>query len=369
MSDLESDETSSEEQEFRTYPRPEPIEETFFGLTQYTWNWIYLLSFAILLGSFGMVVWLMWDVKTNMVTDVEIINGNVKRDELEILTEEERVAVLSGGISLQKSGNKLKIITSNVGLSAQKLSNGKVLGMNTGVISLSPGTGMDLVSTPVAKDVEGRATYAGTSYTLKATGVQTIRSVAVSKRDEEDERGVAPSTGIDVITTDQEVNILNTGVLTTTASTGLVNTGTSQDVVLKVTNPFIFVSTTIAYSDLASAGSKTLYTASSGTATYKILEIVTVSTGSTNFTGGDRIINIGTSSVQKWFISAAAAATVGTTSLVSTVSNTGIQPSAAVNAISDTAAGANIVAKYSGGATDYTAGLVNIMIVMVQTAY
>lgn len=366
MSDLESEETSSEDQDFQTYARP--VEQTFLWMSQTTWNTINFLGFAILLASFGMVIWLMWDVKNNLVTDVEIINGNVKRDELEMLTEEERLAVLSGGISLQKSGNKLKIITSNVGLSAQKLSNGKVLGTNTGVVSLQAGTGMDLIPAAVAKDVEGRATYAGTSYTLKATGVQTVKSVAIAKRDDE-ERGVAPSTGIDVVTTDQEVNILNTGVLTTTASTGLVNTGTAQDVVLKATNPVSFVTVTIAYTDLASGGTKTILAASSGTATYRIVSIVTVSTGSVNFTGGNRNIDFGTASVQKWFISANAAATTGTTSLVPTVANTGIQPSAAVNAMSDTAAGANLVAKYSGGTTDYTAGTVVAIFEIVQTAY
>jgi len=367
MSDLESEEMSSDDQEFRTYPRPED-QSTFLGLSQRTWNWIYFFAIIAGLAAFGMGIYAVWQIDNNMVTDVEIINGNVKRDELEMLSEEERVAVLSGGISLQKSGNKLKIITSNVGLSAQKLSNGKVLGTNTGVVSLTAGTGMDLVSAPVARDVEGRATYAGTSYTLKATGIQAIKSVAIAKKDE-DERGVAPNTGIDVITTDQEVNILNTGVLTTTASTGLTNTGTSQDVVLKAINPVSFVTITIAYTDLASGGSKTILTASSGTATYRILDIVTVSTGSTNFTGGNRNIDIGTSGVQKWFISAAAAATVGTTSLVTTVANTGIQPSAAVNAISDTAAGANLIAKYSGGSSDYTAGSVSVTFTIVQTAF
>lgn len=367
MSDLESEEMTSEEREFQTYPRPEP-DDTFLCMSQRTWNWIYFFAIVAGLAAFGMGVYAVWQIDNNMVTDVEIINGNVKRDELEALTEDERVAVLSGGISIQKSGKKLKIITSNVGLSAQKLSNGKVIGTNTGVVSLSAGTGMSLTSAPVARDVEGRATYAGTSYTLKATGVQTVKSTAVAKRDEE-ERGVAPNTGIDVITTDQEVNILNTGVLTTTASTGLVNTGTSQDVVLKLSYPITVVTVTIAYSDLASAASKTILTASSGTATYRILDITTVSTGSTNFTGGDRIINIGTASVQKWFISANAASTTGTTSLTTGVTNVSIQPSAAVNAMSETAAGANIVAKYSGGATDYTAGTVIATFVIMQTAY
>lgn len=366
MSDLESEEMTSEEQEFKTYPRPED-QSTFLGFSQRTWNWIYFFAIIAGLAAFGMGIYTVWQIDNNMVTDVEIINGNVKRDELEMLSEEERVAVLSGGISIQKTGKKLRIVTSNIGLSTQKLSNGKVLGVNTGVVSLIAGTGMDLVSSPVAKDVEGRATYTGTSYTIKATGVQRVRSIAVSKREEE--RGVVPNTGIDVITTDQDVNIINTGVLTTTASTGLVNTGTAQDVVLELSNPISVVTVTIAHTDLASAGSKTILTASSGTATYRILDITTVSTGSIDFTGGDRIIDIGTASVQKWFISANAAATTGTTSLVSSVGNTGIQPSAAVNALSETAAGANIVAKYSGGATDYTAGSVVTTFVIMQTAY
>jgi len=364
---LESEEMSSEEREFRTYPRPEPLD-TFLGMSQRTWNWIYFFAVVAGLAAFGMGIYAVWQIDNNLITDVEIINGNVKRDELEMLDEDERVAVLSGGISIQKSGKELKVITSNVGLSAQKLSNGKVIGTNTGVVSLSAGTGMDVVSAPVARDVEGRTTYSGTSYTLKATGVQIVKSTAVAKRGDE-ERGVVSNTGIDVITSDQEVNILNTGVLTTTASTGLVNTGTSQDVILKVSNPVSLVTVTIAYTDLASSGTKTILTASSGTATYRIIDIVTVSTGSVNFTGGNRNIDIGTASVQKWFISANAAATTGTTSLVTTVANTGIQPSAAVNAISDTAAGANIVAKYSGGTTDYTAGSVSVTFIIMQTAY
>lgn len=368
-SDLEeSEELSSEERGFRTYSGNPRDEETFLWMTQSTWNRVYFFGFLMLLGVFGMTVWLMWDIKNNVVTDVEVINGNVKRDEIEDFSEEDERAVSNGGIVMKRKGNTLQVITSNIGLSAQKIGS-KVFATNSGTISITGSTGMNVVSSAAARDIDERATlYTGTSYTLKATGVQTVKSTAVAKREDE-ERGVVVSTGIDVITTDQEVNILNTGVLSTTASTGLVNTGTSQDVVLKVSNPVSIVTVTIAYTDLASSGTKTILAASSGTATYKILEIVTVSTGSVNFTGGNRVIDIGTASVQKWFISANAAATTGTTSLTTGTTNAAIQPSTAVNALSDTAAGANIVAKYSGGSSDYTAGTVSATFVIMQTAY
>lgn len=322
---------------------------------------------AIFLGITGVALgaWSVNQINNNLITSIEIIEDSAKRAEIPEWTEEYERTLSAGGLFFQKYGSQVKVHTSQIGLGIKKVAPNGYLTANTGTIGIipAPNSGMTITSTPVARDVDGRATttISGTSYTIKTTAVQKL-AVAAKKK------GVV-NTGLIIGGDNLETTIENTGVITFTPETGLINTGDDQNPVLSVENPFIFATVTISHTDLASGGSKTLYTASSGTATYRIISLASVATGGTNFSGGDRIINIGTSSVQKWFISASAAATTGSVSLVMSASNSGIQPSTTSDAITDTAAGANIVAKYSGGTTDYTAGAVVLSIIMIQTAY
>lgn len=375
--------------EYREYQKKRHL-----GIKKSSWRvfWIFVavvFSFA----AFGMAVYGVWKIDHNIINDIEIIDGSKKRDFDDDFTEEDARAVSQGGMLIQKSGKKAIITTTQYGLAVQKIKSdlkgsSKLLLINSGAVSVQAGVGMSVTSSPVFKrdadeeteenvdeyqndNAERAILISGKSYTVKSGSVLRVES-RLAKRDiEESERGVVTpsSTGIDVTGSDQEPNIINTGVLTITPGDGIVNNGTAQDVILQSSTPILFVTVTISHTDLASAGSKVLYTASSPTATYRIVDLATVVTGSANFTGGDRIIDIGTASEQKWYISANAAATTGTTSLTTSVGNTGIQPSSTVNALTNTVAGANIVAKYSGGATDYTAGSVSITLVLIQTTF
>jgi hypothetical protein len=332
------------------------------------WYIRFLLFLAIALGitGVGLGAWAVHQINTNIFEDIEILEGS-KRDDPEWTDEYERITS-TGGIFFQKVGKTLRVTTSNIGLSLKKLTTRSAsdifLAQNTGTISIEEGanSGMDITSEPVARDVDNRVlSTSGTRYTIKTTAVQRL-AVASKKK------GVV-NEGLIIGGDSEETTIQNTGVITFTPETGLINTGDDQNPIVSIENPFIFVTRTISHTDLASGASFSLYNASSGTATYRIISLASVATGSVNFSTGDRIIDIGTASVQKWFISANAAATTGTTSLVMTSDDSGIQASTTSDAITDTAAGANIVAKYSGGTSDYTAGTIVLSMIMIQTAY
>lgn len=132
--------------------------------------------------------------------------------------------------------------------------------------------------------------------------------------------------------------------------------------------PHIFITADVSYADLDNSGVLTLYDVTSGTATYRIFSIATASGDSTSFTVGNRNLHIGTSGEARWTVSAASLAQVGSTSLTSESSGTGINPASSYNALSNTAAGADIIVKYTGGTTDYTGGSTVLHIVLFQTA-
>lgn len=115
----------------------------------------------------------------------------------------------------------------------------------------------------------------------------------------------------------------------------------------------------VAYSDVASAGTKTVLAAQSGE-TWKIREIQLSGDG-TNFSGGDRLLDItdGTTvwtSIPAATLQALAAARWG---------DTGVPyPSSGMM----TASATDIIAQYSGGTTDYTAGELTLAILAERTA-
>ncbi len=123
-------------------------------------------------------------------------------------------------------------------------------------------------------------------------------------------------------------------------------------------NQMTFVSVTVAFGDLASAATKTLID-SSGTETYKVREIF-LSGALTNFdAGGDRLVDI-TDGTTTWSIMPVASLK---SLVVSRWGDTAL-PLPATAAHFDTAsvAGTDIHAVYSGGATDYTAGSMVLVI-------
>ena len=354
------------------------------------------LLIAILFASFGMVIYSVDQIDNNLVTDVEVIDIIGKRDEdmelMKDLTETERISVYDNQLTFKKSGKKLQIYQQQQGLAVLK-SGSLLAAANIGVTDLVGSTGTTVVPTlarSIETEVDKRSEeddeqyetmeetertsviLVGKKLAVASTGVLGVTSSLPLVKKSEEERIVIPpsSSGITATTTAQAVNLINTGILTLGLGNGLYNSGSSQDPILQLSSNLIYVSTTIAYTDLASAGVKTLYTASSPTATYIILDIATLATGSTNFAGGNRTVDIGTSAVTKYFVSSAALGTVATTSLVKSVSNTGIQPSTTSNSLTATVAGANIVAQYAPtvGTVDYTSGLVEITMVLIQTS-
>lgn len=172
----------------------------------------------------------------------------------------------------------------------------------------------------------------------------------------------------------------NTGNFTTTISNAAT---TSANTALTLTDPaqatgaiqvskvvsdpcanLISFDVTVGQAALATGGSVTLYT-SSGSKQYKIRELY-VNSGGTNFSGGggDRLLDITDGTTVYSTIPAAS---------IQTLVNTGwgvtglpFPASAAIN--TNTVAGASLVAKYSGGATDYTAGSVVISGILERIA-
>lgn len=121
---------------------------------------------------------------------------------------------------------------------------------------------------------------------------------------------------------------------------------------------------TVPVASLASGGSVTLYT-SSGSKQYKISSLF-VNGGGTNFSGdgGDRLLSITDNTTVYSVVPAASLQTLANTGWG--VTGLPFPASAAIN--TSTAAGASLVAKYSGGTTDYTAGSVVISGILQRVA-
>ena len=126
----------------------------------------------------------------------------------------------------------------------------------------------------------------------------------------------------------------------------------------------IYVDITVGQAALAAAGSVTLR-ASSGAIQYKIRNIF-VNSGGTNFSGGggDRLLDITDGTTVYSTVPAASLQTLANTAWG--VTGLPFPASAAIN--TSTAAGAALVAKYSGGTADYTAGSVVISLVLERVA-
>jgi len=128
--------------------------------------------------------------------------------------------------------------------------------------------------------------------------------------------------------------------------------------------PLIFVVAQVDYTDLASSGVFTVYTATDVTATYRILSMTTTAGDGTDFAGGDRNLYIGSTSETRLTMSAASLGSAGTTSF--TIGN-GVLPAFGKNGLAETPENDDIIVQYSGGTTDYTSGSVVFNIVLVQT--
>ncbi len=121
--------------------------------------------------------------------------------------------------------------------------------------------------------------------------------------------------------------------------------------------------TTVGQAALASAGTVKLIDALSGEQ-WKIREIFLSGAG-TNFSGGDRLLDI-TDGTTTW--SVIPAATLQSLA-VARWGDTGTAfPATAAHLTTASASGTDVTAKYSGGATDYTAGSCTIVLMAERTA-
>lgn len=131
--------------------------------------------------------------------------------------------------------------------------------------------------------------------------------------------------------------------------------------------PFIFIKGNGTYSDLANGNQFILYEATSATASYRIVSLVTSGANSVNFTGGDRSIYIGTSGQQRWMLHGQSIGNAGGYSLIKSSEGIGINPSYDYIATDETTPGDNIIISYYDGTTDYVEGKLFFSITLFQT--
>lgn len=146
----------------------------------------------------------------------------------------------------------------------------------------------------------------------------------------------------------------------------LVGSGTSIVADGKTLSQLIWVETTVGQADVASAASKTIMS-SSGSQRYKIREIILSGSG-TNFSGGggDRLMSV-TDGTSTWTV--IPAATLQSLAASRWGLSTPVPfPATAAHINTASAAGTSVVAKYSGGTTDYTAGSLTLLICFEKTA-
>lgn len=127
------------------------------------------------------------------------------------------------------------------------------------------------------------------------------------------------------------------------------------------------VEKTIAYSDLSSGATLTIQAAGPATDQWKVREIFLSGDGTNFNAGGDRLINIQDTSGTIIFTSIPAATLKSLAA--SRWGDTGTPfPATASDLLAGQTAGENIVAKYSGGATDYTSGSLTIRLTLEKVA-
>jgi hypothetical protein len=132
------------------------------------------------------------------------------------------------------------------------------------------------------------------------------------------------------------------------------------------TNALYEVETTAAFSDLATAGVKIIQ-ASSGSQQYKVRGL-RLSGDGTNFSGGGGDRDIAIQDAAGVTYSAIPAATAQSLAFFNWGSTGLAAPVTAANVTTATTAGSDLVIKYSGGTTDYTAGSLTIIATLQRVA-
>jgi hypothetical protein len=133
------------------------------------------------------------------------------------------------------------------------------------------------------------------------------------------------------------------------------------------TNALYVVETTAAFSDLATAGVKIIQ-ASSGSQQYKVREL-RLSGGGTNFSGGGGNRNVAIQDATGSHVYSVIPAATAQALAFTNWGSTGLAaPAVAGTSTQATDAGSNLVIKYSGGTTDYTAGSLTVIATLQRVA-
>lgn len=370
-----------------------------------------ILGFSLILAitGFGLSCWAVWTIKNNLPQDFQVQFGPImpklarseNGDEYENNSDDyERVASVTSqqGVLLKKHGTMIRATTNNFGLATQKLSDGSVYVVNTGVIQVESIAGVAVTSTPITgtpvvrsdeteqhDETERTVINAPTGYkiSLQNTGVVTAKAPNYNlhpillRSAEQQSRIVGYSSegpGI-LITGDNSSNLefFNTGVITFAATgPGLVLGGNNSYPILSLAsyNPITTVSIIVSHTDLATGGSKTILTPSSPTARYTILSIGSDTVGSVAWTGGNSIIYVESTSASYYQFDSTTLAQVASQTFTSGNTSPGIKPIAGASPNQPSAAGESFIFKYSGAPStvDYTAGSLSVYFVFIQVA-
>lgn len=154
-------------------------------------------------------------------------------------------------------------------------------------------------------------------------------------------------------------------VLGSNKNTDLLTVDTTLTVQAETINPIIWVETTIAFSDMSGGASKTIKS-SSGSKQYKIREIFLSGAGTNFEVLGDRNISI-TDNTSTYSVLPAATIKALTASRWGLATHVPF-PTTAAHINTATVAGTALVAKYSGGATDYTDGSLTLLMCLEKVA-
>lgn len=366
--------------------------------------WI-VLGFSLIIAITGFVLscWAVWTIKNNLPQNFQVQFGPITHKLAakfadESAQESERVSVTTTqGVLLEKSGTTIQATTSNFGLATQKLSDGSVYVVNTGIVQMDSAAGVAVTSTPVlntpifredgseyTEEERSSVIYPPTGYkiTLQNTGVVTATAprqniAPPTKRSVNEETRAITYTsegpgmliqGID----NSNLEFYNTGVINLSSnSSGLVIGGNNSYPILTLSSytPIINIYITINFNDLSANKSKAVLIPQSSTARYAILNVASDSTNSAAWGGGNAIIDIETDTVEFYNFDATTLAQVGLQSFVTGNSSPGIKPIAGFSANQASQAGETIYFKYSStSSTPYTSGSLAVNFMFIQMA-
>ena len=398
-----------------------PSTSKFMGVKWWTWKSFWFLVFlgvaavaivALVLASIAFDD----DDVDGFVLDFKVLKREVVPSEHETSGDplievqhagsEKTTNALHQGVSLKRKGNKIVGTTTNIGLGLSQASDGTVFVVNSGVIDIILGGGLGAEKMPLPANVFSRAgphydeegneydeiDYgvesdtertiaphpAGFAVKLTNMGVTSLKAsttlVPSAKRDigERTVSYLSEGPGITVFGADNTtLEIINTGVINISNTDGSVTIGgNSSFPTISVTGftPITTISVVVTHTQLAAGANVTLQGAVSATAQYVLISMSSRGGGSVNFSGGggDRNLILGAGARTWYSISAANLAAAGSLTYIPANAAPGFVPDSTNAPNSATTAGTHFFLKYSGGTTDFSAGQIEMNLVLLQ---